>query len=97
MALSGIHIVCTAVTAGHSLGSLPVGASWSETQSSPGTTTNSLSVSTGSLIRVRASQDCYVAIAKVPDATNGPRFFVAAATDYDFYGNPGDKVAWALA
>jgi hypothetical protein len=97
MALSGMHIVCAGVTAAGTYGPLPMNANWSETLSSAQITTHQVPASGRSIIRVRASADSYVAIGSAPDATNGPRFFVAAATDYDFYANPNDRVAWVLA
>lgn len=105
MALSGLHVAC-GYAGGRTPNTpfplpIPSPAAWSETLASAGTTTN---VAPGSdatfgqpLMSVRCSIDAWVAMGASPNATTGPRRFIAANTDYDFFVNTGDKLAWIAA
>lgn len=100
MALVGLHVVCATATSANSLGPLPFNAAWSETLPNPGITAGLVpKLPTGmlGLIRVYGAVDSFVAVGVAPDATNGPRYFVAAGRDYDFYANPGDHIGWVAA
>lgn len=104
MALSGAHIVCAYY--GLPFNDLPFpqllsSLAWSQTMANGGTTTNAAparATTFGQIIfEVYSSADIYVSYGVAPDATNGPRVFVPAATTCDYLVQPGDKLAWILA
>jgi len=106
MAFAGLHVVCAQSGTPDSPDAkqaLLRNAQWSETLASAGTTTNVVG-SGSSVIRVRSAVDAWVAIGPAPDAAqtvgtkpNSARFPITAATDYDFYANVNDKLAWVTA
>lgn len=104
MALSGLH-----VTAGYA-GPLynrsfvaPIFGKivWSETMASAGTTALGAPDAREGvgmpIYRVQASADSWVSIGKTPNASTGARMLVMAGQVYDFYAEPGDKLAWIAA
>lgn len=103
MALVGLHVIqgfAGGSGANASIQSLISNPQWSETLATAGTTTNAAVAGSGTgrpIFRVRSSEDSFVAVGPTPDAIDGTRYFVPANTDYDFFANPGDKVAWIVA
>lgn len=99
MPFSGLHVTCcTVYTPDPGDGLLPARLKWSQLMATAGTAAKSVPDPSVHLLRVRASADSYVAIGPAPDAVNdGARFFVQAYSDYDFYAQPGDKLAWVAA
>lgn len=104
MALSGMHVACGyAGSSTNRWATLSaIGRTiWSETLASPGTTTNTAPASSDTagdpIFQVRSTVDSFVSLGPVPNASSGPRQFVAAATEYTFYAQPGDKLAWVAA
>lgn len=104
MAFSGTHVVCCFAGAAGLRGTVMsiVGkALWSETMAAAGTTgsavPNGNQEDGAPMLRVRASADIFVAIGPAPNASTGPRYFVEAGKDYDFFPTPGDKLAWVAA
>jgi hypothetical protein len=100
MALAGLHAACGyAGSSTNRWATLSaVGKTvWSETLASPGTTTNtapaSSDVAGDPVFNIRSSIDAFVPLGPTPNASTGPRQFVAANTDYTFYAQPGDKLA----
>jgi hypothetical protein len=102
---SGTHIACGYVYAPGEV-ALMGKIAWSETQASPGTTTNVApdnpttigSHGTGkTAFEISASVDIWVAIGPTPDATAGPRVLVRGGTDRNLFCRPGDKLAWIAA
>ncbi|RIY00231.1 hypothetical protein D3218_13175 [Aureimonas flava] len=105
MALSGLHVAFGyAGFAGPlsaraaALARKPVS---SQTLASAGTSTivaPPVEVSSGSaIVSLRCSQDAWIAVGSAPDATNGPRRFLAANTDLDLLCSENDRVAWIAA
>lgn len=74
---------------------------WSETLASAATTTNAAPAENPAqaewLFEIRASVDSYIAIGANPDASGGPRLFVAANDFREVFCSPGDKLAWVAA
>lgn len=107
MALSGLHVTCGfAGEPRGSASSIPLlgAAVWSETMANPGTTTMeappapSMPALAGRpVFSVRASADAWIAVGPNPDAAAGPRRYLAANTDFDFFVEPGHKLAWTAA
>lgn len=97
MALSGVHVTC-GYTGGREGNIRLFGPLlWSQTMSVAGTTTQVAPGLGIPIFEVYSSADVYVAIGANPDATNGTRVFVPAATMCDFIARNGDKLAWVLA
>ena len=105
MALSGLHVVC-GYAGGRTPNTpfplpLPASAAWSETLAVAGSTTNKAPGNDATfgqpMMSVRSSVDAWVAMGENPNATSGPRRYIAANTDYDFFVNTGDKLAWIAA
>lgn len=104
MALSGTHV--TAAYAGplynRSFVAPILGkVIWSETMASAGTTAlGAPPAREGAgmpIFRVQSSSDIFVAIGAAPNASSGPRTFVRAGEEFDFYAEPNDKLAWIAA
>lgn len=102
MALTGIHVLCTSVRTlnGASLTSL---ARWSETLSSPGTTTQ-VSPANEQCFEISAGVDAYVAVGPTPDASqavastsSSARTLIRAGETRNLFGTQGDKIAWVAA
>ena len=99
MALTGIHVVCARVAT--RVGATLVSSSpeWSQTLTSPGTTTNASSID-GNMFQVSAGADAFVAVGKAPVASNatgtddGARYFLSAGSTREVFCKAGDKVAW---
>ncbi|MBC2773426.1 hypothetical protein J5N58_08175 [Rhizobium cremeum] len=49
------------------------------------------------IFRVQAAADSWVAIGPSPNASTGARTLCRAGEDYDFFAEPGWKVAWVAA
>lgn len=103
MALTGLFVVqgfAGGNGGNNSVQPLITNAMWSENLQTPGVTTKTAKGGTGTgrpIFRVRCAVDAFVSIGEDPDASNGPSYFVAANTDYDFFANPEDSVAWVEA
>jgi len=109
MAFSGVHITCgfTGFTSDKFPQQRRIAllgtAVWSETMSSPGTTTHASpyedELAGEPVFSLYSSADIYFAIGPNPDATNGTRRFLQANTPMDIFGDRagGEKVAWVLA
>jgi hypothetical protein len=103
MAFSGLHVTCGIagpMSNRSSMLSLMGKVLWSQTLPSAGTTTETAPDPQdrgNPMFQVRAAADSFVAIAPAPNATTGPRIFVPAGERIEFYGEPGDKLAWVAA
>lgn len=99
MALNGIHVVCARVAT--RVGATLVSSSpeWSQTLTSPGTTTNASSID-GNMLQISAGVDAFVAVGASPNAGNvtgadsGARYFIPAGSTREVFCKGGDKVAW---
>lgn len=98
MAFAGLNLTIGKATSANGQGQLPHGAQFSQNMASPGLSSISAPTNQGTffLFRVRSLADCFVSIRAQPSATT-PSWFVAANTDYDFYGAAGDYLYWYLA
>lgn len=104
MAFSGLHVVCAyAGSMSKRDKSQPIMGDirWSESPSSGAPTTNAAPNPSDSMgdpmFRIYAAADSWVAVGANPDETTNPRFLVPAATEYDVFVEPGDKLAWVAA
>ncbi|RWX72568.1 hypothetical protein [Mesorhizobium sp. M2A.F.Ca.ET.039.01.1.1] len=104
MALSGLHVACgfAGSIALRSTGFPILGKpSWSQTMPTAATTTQAAPKGDEArgdpIMSVISSVDAFVAVGPSPDATNGPRYFVAANERLEFYVSAGDKLAWVAA
>lgn len=104
MAFSGLHVTCGyagSFTNRNTTLSLLGKVVWSQTFASAGTTTNSAPAASDAagdpMFQVRASADSFVAIGPTPNASTGARIFVPAGERVEFYGQPGDRLAWVAA
>ncbi|MBB4235027.1 hypothetical protein [Rhizobium esperanzae] len=104
MAFAGLHVVCGypgSLFARDKSQAILGKIAWSEAPSSGVTSTNfAPGENTGSgqaMFRIRAAADSWVSVGPTPDATTGKRFLVPAATDYDVYAEPNDKLQWIAA
>ena len=102
MPLSGVHVLCTSVRVLNGA-SLTAESYWSETLTSPATTTKQ-APQDSLLFEVSAGVDAYVAWGAFPDASQlvgstyqSARKFISAGTKETFYCRQGDKVAWTAA
>lgn len=97
MALTGVHVVCAPVNNANGA-SLQGTAQWSQTMASAGTTSQSAPNGGNMMFEVRTSADIWFAIGPTPDATNGPRWLLAASDGpRQLLAFPGDKLAWIVA
>ncbi|MBB2818978.1 UNVERIFIED_ORG: hypothetical protein GGD59_002223 [Rhizobium esperanzae] len=104
MAFSGLHVVCGypgSLFARDKSQAILGKIAWSEAPATGVTSTNAApgeSAGSGQAIfRIRAAADSWVSVGPAPNATSGNRFLVPAATDYDVYAEPGDKLQWVEA
>lgn len=100
MAFAGLNLTIGKATSANGQGQLPHGAQFSQNMASAGTSSISAPNTQGGfwLFRVRSSADCFVAISKTSATTiSTAAWFVAANTDYDFWGVGGDTLTWTLA
>lgn len=104
MAFAGLHVVCGypgSLFARDKSQAILGKISWSEAPASGVTSTNfAPGENAGSgqaIFRIRAAADSWVSVGPAPDATTGKRFLVPAATDYDVYAEPNDKLQWIAA
>lgn len=104
MAFAGLHVVCGyagSLFARDKSQAILGKIAWTEAPASGVTSTNVApqenSGSGQALFRIRAAADSWVSVGPAPDATNGKRFLVPAATDYDVYAEPNDKFQWIAA
>ena len=99
-----IHVTCGSGGA-YSGGFVPVeiaAVDWSETLTSPGTTTNSVAAASPSYARKILTISAYgatawVAIGPTPNAAINPRRRLGDGQTIQVAVEPGDKVAWAAA